>query len=207
MRVRVTYARLDSMRFTGHLDLQKVWERSLRRSRLPVSYSQGFNPQARLQIASALPLGFTSRCEILDFWLDSEVDPAHLRTLLVKAVPPGIAILDVIEVDSHSPALQTQVISNRYKITLLDKFQPSDLEFRIKELLDRPEIVRSRRERTYDLRPLIESLELSNSDKSFQILIQLSARPGATGRPEEVISSLGLDPLAALYERTELILA
>jgi radical SAM-linked protein len=44
------------MRYTGHLDLHRAWERTFRRARLPLAYSQGFHPQPRLNLACALPL-------------------------------------------------------------------------------------------------------------------------------------------------------
>ena len=69
-RIRVAYTKGSSLRFTGHLDMQRLWERLLRRSRLPVRYSQGFHPRARLNLASALPLGFISEAELLDFWMN-----------------------------------------------------------------------------------------------------------------------------------------
>ena len=47
------------MRFTGHLDLHRAWERTFRRAHLPLAYTQGFHPQPRIQLAGALPLGFT----------------------------------------------------------------------------------------------------------------------------------------------------
>ena len=73
MRLRITFHKTAAMRYTGHLDLHKTWERTIRRARLPLAYSQGYHPQPRLNVASALPLGFTSECELLDLWLADEV--------------------------------------------------------------------------------------------------------------------------------------
>jgi len=72
-RIRVTYARTAPLRYTGHLDMQIVWERCLRRARLPLMYSQGFHPQPRINQACPLPLGMTSQMEVMDFWLEISV--------------------------------------------------------------------------------------------------------------------------------------
>jgi radical SAM-linked protein len=48
------------MRYTGHLDLYRTWERTLRRAGLPLAYSQGFKPHPRIVLACALPLGCTT---------------------------------------------------------------------------------------------------------------------------------------------------
>lgn len=73
MRLRLTFAKTDAMRFTGNLDLHRTWERTIRRAGLPLAYSQGFHPQPRLNLASALPLGFTSQFEMVDVWLENEM--------------------------------------------------------------------------------------------------------------------------------------
>jgi radical SAM-linked protein len=207
VRIRVTYTKSDPIRFTGHLDLQRIWERTLRRSRLPVAYSHGFNPQARIQIACALPLGFTSQCELLDFWLEVERPLAEIEQAVAGAVPPGIEILHLTEVDAHLPALQTQVIAAQYRVSLLDPYSFSDLELRIQNLLSAPSLCRTWREKSYDLRLLVETLACyPAAEGNPQIIMRLSARQNATGRPEEVLSALGLDPLLAHYDRTHLFL-
>jgi radical SAM-linked protein len=91
---------------------------------LPLAYSQGFHPQPRINLASALPLGFTSECEIADVWLEQSIPTAEARAALEQALPPGIQIQEIQEVEEKAPALQTQVIASEYVITLMDP-QPS----------------------------------------------------------------------------------
>ncbi len=207
-RFRLTYSKQSALQYTGHLDFQQVWERTLRRSRLPVAFSQGFHPQARLHLACALPLGFTSQCEVLDFWLSSPMEVSEVLEPLQKAVPPGIGIQKIEEVDLHSPPLQVLVHSTEYTVTLLIPVETSTLAQKVKVLLDSTSLWRSRHNKDYDLRPLVESLEvISLDEQAFQRLaMRLSAREGATGRPDEVISSLGFDLADTRVERTALII-
>ena len=58
MRVRLTFTKQGALRYTGHLDLHKILERSIRRAKLPLAYSQGYHPQPKINLAAALPLGF-----------------------------------------------------------------------------------------------------------------------------------------------------
>ena len=95
-----------------------MWERISRRAGLSLAYSQGFHPQPKIQLAAALPLGFSSRCELVDLWIDGEADLARLPADLQNAVPPGLKILDVTGVDEKGPPLQTQVLSTEYEVTL-----------------------------------------------------------------------------------------
>ncbi|MFN8461848.1 MAG: TIGR03936 family radical SAM-associated protein [Anaerolineales bacterium] len=82
MRIRITFSKQGALRYTGHLDLHKLWERAARRAELPLAYSQGFHPQPKMSLASALPLGFSSTCEVLDMRLERDVELGDLRERL-----------------------------------------------------------------------------------------------------------------------------
>lgn len=199
MRIRITFAKTGALRYIGHLDLHKLWERAARRANLALMYSQGFHPQPKIQLASALPLGFSSRCELVDVWIDGVVDLPTLSSRLAKAVPPGLGILIVENVEEKSPPLQTQVLSAEYEVTLLNEIELDWLTKRISDCLQAGSLPRERRGKAYDLRPLIESIGLLEPDGEghTRLSIQLAAREGATGRPEEV-----LDVLSIPYEET-----
>ena len=212
MRLRITFSKTGSLRYTGHLDLQTVWERTARRAGLTLAYTQGFHPGPRIQIASALPLGIAGTAEIVDLWLDTDPgQAAGTQSRLQAGAPPGLTILQVEAVDEHGPALQTQVISAEYRASLLEAAYGPDLQQRLDDLLRASSLPRRRREKPYDLRPLIEELSLT-PDSSAQagagvgIFMRLAARDGATGRPEEVLDALGIPMESARIERTRLIL-
>ena len=206
MRIRATFSKTEAMRYTGHLDLQSAWERTFRRANLPLAYSQGFHPQARLNLACALPLGFTSQCELLDAWLETPQPVDQVLAALVKAAPPGIQITHLEEITDRQPALQTQVNAAEFTVTLLDPVL--QLEARMAEMLATPTIPRQRRGKDYDLRPLIEVLHPLPADENGlqRFHLRLSAREGATGRPEEVLAVLGIPIEATRVHRTTLIL-
>ncbi len=109
MRIRITFAKQGALRYTGHLDLHKLWERTARRAELPLAYSQGFHPQPKMTIAAALPLGFSSRCEVMDMRLQNDIPLEGLSEKLQNTLPTGIRVIGVECVDDREPALQTQV--------------------------------------------------------------------------------------------------
>ena len=192
MRIRVTFSKTDAMRYTGHLDLFRSWERTFRRSGLPLAYSQGFHPQPRLNLACALPLGFTSECEMLDAWLDCNLPLQEVYQTIAGVLPPGLEIRGMDMVDVQAPALQTQVASAEYMITFLDDIP--DLDERVQRITSSENLPRLRRNKSYDLRPLIEQISLipQNDDGNRRLRIQLSARESATGRPEELLDEMGI---------------
>lgn len=206
MRIRLTFSKTDLMKYVGHLDLHRSWERTFRRSGLPLAYSQGFHPQPRLNLACALPLGFTSQCEILDAWLEQDIPLEQVQEALSGALPPGLEINDLEVVDSSAPALQTQVIAAVYMITFLDKI--SDLPERLQRTITAEHLPRLRRNKPYDLRPLIEQLTQvpQNAGGNYGVRVQLAAREAATGRPEELLEEMGVKFEATHVHREKLIL-
>ncbi len=207
MRIRITFAKQGALRYTGHLDLHRLWERAARRAELPLAYSQGFHPQPKMTIAAALPLGFSSRCEVIDLRLEHEISLEGLSEKLQQTLPTGIRVSNVESVDEKLPALQTQVASAEYEVTLTDssssfRVDGSDLKRRIDSVMESESLIRERRGKTYDLRPLIEELKLESAGK---IYMRLAAREGATGRPEEVLDILGIAFEETRIERTQLI--
>jgi radical SAM-linked protein len=205
MRIRIFFSKNEAMRFTGHLDLHKTWGRIFRRAGLPLAYSQGFHPQPRLNLACALPLGFTSQAEILDAWLENSMPLQEVQTELRHAAPPGITIDKIEAVDQKDPALQTQVSSSEYIINFLTPV--SELDQKLSEIISAESISRQWRERTYDLRPLIEELRRLPDTQAGNVSIfaRLAAREGATGRPEELVKALGFDPNLTRVHRSKLL--
>lgn len=205
-RIRLVYSKGDELKFTGNLDMLKVWERTFRRAGLRVAYSQGFHPQPKIHQALPLPLGFTSRNDLLDFWLDSDEYLAQIRDKLERALQPGITVQEYQEVSQGLKPLQTLVISASYQVKMEAQSMPADLDARIKNLLGNNECLRERRGKQYDLRPLIEELVVTSEDPKG-IFMTLAARPAATGRPEEVLDELGIDMQDIEIVRTGMILS
>jgi radical SAM-linked protein len=195
--------------------LHKLWERAARRAELPLAYSQGFHPQPKMNMAAALPLGFSSRCEVMDMKLEHHIPLEDLPTRLNRTLPSGVQVVDVQQVDERAPALQTQVESAEYEVTLTEAVDRFELERKMDIVLASKTLARERRGKTYDLRPLIEELRTMESDGSLsvqeqapglqKIFMRLRAREGATGRPEEVLDVLGLAFEETRIERTRLL--
>lgn len=207
MRCRIAYCKTAPLRYTGNLDVQKIWERYLRRAGLPVAYSQGFHPQPRIQQACPLPLGFLSQAELADIYLDDDtLRPEDITHSLQASPYPGIEIVAAKQVDLTEATLAGRVNATEYLAEWIDPIDADLLASRVIALLDASQLLRSRRDKDYDLRPLIEVLEVLPADSTCNtaLRMQLSARQGATGRPEEVVAALGYSPFGVRYTRTQI---
>ena len=208
-RLRITYSKTAPMRYTSNLDVHKIWERTLRRARLPLAYSQGFHPQPRLIQASPLPLGLLSRVEMIDIWLETEPGPEKVAAALAPALPPGLEVHAITPVDLRAPSLPAQVHSAEYVAAFLMPVDRGELAERVAGLLAAPELQRERRGKNYDLRPVVEDLAVlpdPDAEGHVCLFMRLAARESATGRAEEVLIALGYDPFDARIERVKLIL-
>lgn len=206
-RVRFVFRKDGPMRCTSHLNLFRAWERSLRRAGLPMVYSQGFNPRPKLQIACALPLGYIGEAELVDVWLESPLPLDEIARLLRPVLPDGLDFIDVREVDLRASALQTRVIAARYRVLVEWPEGRIQVDGRIDALLAAAEAPHERRGRAYNLRPMILGLSVAAVEAGIVSLdMKLSAREGATARPEAVLEVLGLADATTWVYRQEVVL-
>ena len=98
LRVRATFEKKGRAKYISHLDLNRCMLRTFRRSRIPIWYTEGFNPHPYYSFALALSLGFESSCEILDFNItDDEMSMEAIRDALNAVMPEGMRIVRVAE--------------------------------------------------------------------------------------------------------------
>jgi radical SAM-linked protein len=212
--MRVTFSTADTVKYVGHLDMHRAWERAIRRARLPLAYTQGFNPQARLQFAAALPVGFTGQGEVADVFLNEALDPAEFLSRLTAALPPGIRPLRAEPVARETPSLQSQVCGARYRVEVETDEPDAAFAARLDGFLARTEAWRERRRgkdvARYDLRPLVQDLAplpAGSSADGQAFIVAMRAEPGATGRPDELLAELGFETAPRRIVRQELLFA
>ena len=207
-RLRLTFAKGEEVKFISHLDLMRLWERALRRARVPMAYSKGFNPRPKISLAAPLAVGITGQGEIMDVLLERPLAPLDFAISVKRQLPTGITLGEVEEVYVTLPALQTMVRSAEYVVTLDTAEETSDIEAQIASLLQSEHLRRERRGKKYDLRPLVDELWLEAGDEDRCTLgMRLRADERGTGRPDEVLSELGLADRVKRVTRTRLYFA
>jgi radical SAM-linked protein len=196
-RLRVTYGVDGPLRYASVLDMGRLWERLLHRARAPLAYSAGFNPHPRLQFAAALPVGYSSSCELLDLFLAAPVAPFEFARAIVRQAPAGLTLLGVEEVLLKASAPQALMRAAHYRVRFATPATRAEVESALAGLLAQGSIVRSRekkgRQADYDLRPLIEEVRYVAADGGWhELAMFLRSGAGGSGRPEEVLAALGL---------------
>ena len=205
MRVRMTYAKLGNLRFIGHLDLQRLFERALRRTNLPLRYTQGFSPHMRINLASALPLGFIGEAEQMDFWLDDEVSLDEISNRLNIALPAELILKNLQVIENQKPSLQASLLTSEFEIVLPPDLDPGNLQDLMNALLEQDSLPVQRRKKTVDLKNLILTWQLDRQPAKTVLVISMKATPLENGRPDELLVLLGIDPADCVITRTKLV--
>jgi radical SAM-linked protein len=209
MRIRVTYQKAGPLLYTSTLDVQTLWERSVRRAGLKLQYSQGFHPQPRIQIAKPLPLGILGERELIDIWLVDEKKPDEIIQRFNNGLPEGMRVTQVELVEENGPSLPKQIDASEYRVDLLNNAETVEkLQKAAEEMLSKAILPRVRNRKAYDLRPLIQELTIQeNTAGNIAIFLIMPSNSSQTGRPEEVMAELGIPLEDFRVTRTRLIFA
>lgn len=205
-RVRLRFTKLGKVRFLGHRDLARVWERALRRAGLPVTYSEGFSPRPRLAFGLALSTSYESLGEYLDIDLDALPDDvAALPGRLSALLPEGIDVTAACEVSRSEPSLQQAVTSCSWLIDVID-IDPGAAAAVVDRALAAPSLMLTRERKgnvvTDDLRPQILGLEVVGPTPSgTRLHAELGTQP-RTLRPSELLAALDPPLEEGLVRRT-----
>jgi radical SAM-linked protein len=118
MKLRLQITKESGIRFISHLEYLKTLEKAIRRARIPVAYSQGFNPHMKFSLASALSVGVTSRCEFLEIYLREKRPLAGLVEDLRHNLPMGIHIIRADLADDKAPKLMAAAAGASYHVII-----------------------------------------------------------------------------------------
>jgi radical SAM-linked protein len=189
-KVRIRFRKTGDLRLISHHDLLRFFERMIRRARLPIRWTQGFNPHPRLVFALPLSLGITGSQEIVELDLEGVVAADEILAVLAAHTLPGIEILSA---ESIAPTVKAHVRRIGYRLDIPADRQV-DLPGRIQALLEMDHywVERTRpKPRRFDLKPYLESLQFD----SGALAMLLNVTPTGGVRPEEVLQALGLGDL------------
>lgn len=157
---RLTYSKDRGVRWLSHLDMLRAFERAVRRSRMPVAHSEGFNPRLRLSFYSQLGVGITGEAELMTVQLTERIPAIDLIKALNDSLPKGIVIRSAEEVSSRKAP---EIHGSEYLIGVVGA-NDGVLDNAAKALLDCNSFVMERKKekesKQIDIRPGIESVEV-----------------------------------------------
>ena len=162
MRMLGVFEKGERIRHIGHLDIQRAVQRGLRRSGLPVAYSNGFNPHILVAFASALSTGACGLREIMDVTMAREVTETEFLTCMNRAMPPELRLQEARRVEDRHPALTASLKAAMYELRFRDAEQAEKLIAAIPVLMKRETVPAVRKTKSglkeCDIKPWIYAL-------------------------------------------------
>ena len=196
------------LRHIGHLDIQRAMQRALRRSGLPVKYSQGFNPHILVTFASALSTGAVGLKELMDVTLEADVTEEVFLAAMNRALPPEMQIISCKAMDDKHPALMAMVCAASYDIQLMDAEATGKCAAAVEGFLAQETIPAMRKTKSgvkeCDIKPLVFDLAVEG-DHIFATM-ELTERSSC--KPDMLVTALcgfaGCEIPRTLVTRTQL---
>ena len=159
MRMLAVFEKSERIRHIGHLDIQRSVQRGLRRSGLPVAYSNGFNPHILITFASALSTGACGKREIMDVTMAAPVTEEEFLQRMNGAMPPELKLTEAKAVDDRHPALMGSLRAARYDLLIRDPDCAQKIISAIGPMMEKDSIPAMRKTKTAiretDIKPLI----------------------------------------------------
>ncbi len=206
MKLIYVFSKKGRLRFVSHLELQKFLLRALGRTKLPVAYSQGFNPHPLLSLAGALAMGYESEYEVFELRVSGEVTKDFALSEMQRALPPEMRILDVVFRPDNHPAMMSLVKMADYLISPQERAQELCDAARGFEGMESFMGIRKSKsdEREVDVRKLCRSISV----ESGMIRARLMLTEQETLKPDLLIATLsriaGIEAPACRVLRTGL---
>lgn len=212
-KFRLEITKGEAIRYISHLDYSRSMERALRRAKLPVAYSEGFNPHMKMAFASALSLGVTSEAEYMDVELTEAMADESVATALAAQLPPGIAVKKVRRISDRHASLMAVVNLATYRLTLTG-VDLSVAEASLASFWEAAQVVyvkespKGRRE--IDVKQYVTEAAVTPLAEGVALDLTIKITPTGSVKPVEVLTALTrdfalpVDPAAALINRTGL---
>lgn len=197
--LRVEYAITGAAAFLSHLEVMKTFERAIRRAKIPIAFSEGFNPHPKIAVAVPLSVGMAGKHEYLDIELQEAITPRQFLEGMNQILPEGFEILKARLVPKGKP-LMAVINAASYRVELdADKIPLPDLRKAIDAFLAKTECIIERKTqkgiKTIDVRKGVLELKTALSVLSYDLELLLAMGNEGNVRPEEVAKAIlmGID--------------
>ncbi len=187
--VRILFCKTGSLQFISHLDLQRTFHRILVRAGIPMWYTKGFNPHAKLVFGAPLSVGCESVCEMADLKIERKITFDEIKNQLNAQLTNEMYVLDVYRPESKFNDIAFAEYTIKIKSALCDNTTPE----KINAIFASPVIMTKKTksgEKEVDIREFVKSLNVDYRDGTLQINTVLATGAVANLNPEYLISAL-----------------
>ena len=187
--VRIKFTKTGNLQFISHLDLQRTFHRILVRANIPMWYTKGFNPHAKLVFGMPLSIGTQSVCEMADLRIEREISLENIKNQLNEQLTDEMQVLEV-----YYPTTKFSDIAYAdYTITIKSENATTKTVEDANALFSNPIIMTKKSksgEREVDIRDFVKSIEFSANEGVLNVHTVLCAGSTENLNPEYVVTAL-----------------
>ncbi len=191
MKIRVKYTKMGPLRYIGHLDVMRYFQKAIRRADWDIAYSQGYSPHQLITFAAPLGLGITSEGEYFDADMCSVTSGADMKDRLNRTMAEGMEVRAVVALDDDAKTAMAAVAGSDYRISFRDGYCiPSDILSGISAFYEQEEIVVQKRSKTKEMQMDIKPFLYALSAEDDAIFMRVSAGSVVNIKPELVLEAV-----------------
>lgn len=177
--VRLWFEKTGPLKFTSHLDFLRYFQRVLKMSKIPIWYTQGYNPKMYVAFGLPLSLGMTGKNEFAEIRLTEEIDKEEILNRLNKNLAHGFKFTDVTKVEMKLSEINYASFEAKY--FALDN-TPEKLYEKINELCDMPVIEIEKKTKKgvslFDIAPYFKEVKFTLCEDGVEASFMLPAGSG-----------------------------
>ena len=185
-RLRLKFSKNGPIKFIGHLDVMRYFQKAIRRAEIDIKYSEGFSPHQVISFAQPLSVGATSDGEYMDMTVNSMKSVSDVMNRLNAVMNEGIEILAIKELGEREEKAMTAAYAAKYRIRFRNSLKPdfdwiNEFEAYLKK--DKLPAMKKTKsgEKEIDMKPLIFEYNIDKEDESVDLLLSMSS--AATLKP------------------------
>ena len=199
IKIRVKFRKWGVMKFVGHLDMMRYFQKAVRRAGIDICYSEGFSPHQIMSFAAPLGVGITSDGEYFDIEVNETMDSASAIMAFNNTMVDGVEVTGYVQLPEHAKTAMAIVAAADYTLSYKAGYQvPLSMEeaqnLIEEEFHQMPEFLITKKtkmsERIVDLKPLVYELSVREENHSPVFLMKVSTGSIDNIKPELVLASL-----------------
>lgn len=222
MKIRIKFRKWGSMKFIGHLDMMRYFQKAIRRAEIDIRYSEGYSAHQIMSFAAPLGVGITSDGEYFDIEVNSTKSTSESLKALNEQMVDGVSVTDYVQLPDSAKTAMSIVEAADYKLSFKEGYETSFTIEEWKDIIqknfkDKAEFIVTKKtkksEKQIDIKPLVYKLEIESEDNKPTFFMQVSTGSVNNIKPEFVLEEifkkceLDYNPLSISIHRKEVYAA
>ena len=199
MKIRIKFRKWGVMKFIGHLDMMRYFQKAVRRANIDIKYSEGFSPHQIMSFAAPLGVGITSDGEYLDIEVNKTLSSKESVQALNNTMVDGVEVVSYVQLPDHAKTAMSLVAAADYALSYKEGYESPYSAEEWKQIVEKkflrqpafPIMKKTKKsEREVDLKTLVYDFRVEEQEGKPVFFLKVSTGSTDNLKPELVVSSI-----------------